>query len=184
MEYQILNRWTSEVIYKADVKDLTSVILQAIKAKVNLSSANLRSANLSSANLSSANLSSANLSSANLSSANLYGADLRGANLYGANLRSAVLSSANLPSPTMVLLASWGEVSDSLCADLMLFDASCHPDPTAFDRWAADGPCPYAGVHVQRACNFQEDKAQWGEGTQCKPYDLMLRLFQEKGVKF
>jgi hypothetical protein len=84
----------------------------------------------------------------------------------------------------MVLLALWSTVSDKLCADLMLFDASCHPDSTAFDRWAAGGPCPYSGVQVQRACSFQENKALWGKGTLCKPYDLMLRLFQEKEIKF
>ena len=98
------------------------------------------------------------------------------------DLKALVLEA--IAKGTMVLLASWGTVSDGLCADLMLFDASCHPDNTAFDRWAAGGPCPYSGAHVQRACSFQEEKALWGKGTLCKPYDLMLRLFQEKEIKF
>jgi hypothetical protein len=91
-----------------------------------------------------------------------------------------------LPSPTMVLLALWGSVSAKLCADLMMYDASCHPDQTAFDKWAEGGPCPHSNVQVQvqRACNFKEQKELWGKGKFRKPYNLMLRLFKEKGIKF
>jgi hypothetical protein len=84
----------------------------------------------------------------------------------------------------MVLMASWGSVSAELCADLMMYDASCHPNQNAFDKWAAGGPCPYEGVNVQRACNFQERKELWGKGKFRKPINLMLRLFKEKGIKF
>ena len=66
-----------------------------------LSSADLRSADLSSANLRSADLNSADLRSANLSSADLRSADLRSANLRSADLRSADLSSANLSSANL-----------------------------------------------------------------------------------
>ena len=129
------------------------------------------------ANLYGADLYGANLSGANLSRADLYGADLYGARLYGANL-----SGARLPSPTVVLLAMWLTVSDPLCADLMRFDASCHPDPSAFDRWAdaAEGPCPYAGVTVERAANFTEKRALWAPGPSERPYDLMVRVLAEK----
>jgi len=150
----------------------------------NLRSADLRSANLCSAKLRSANLWSANLCSANLESADLRSADLRSADLRSADLRSANLTNAQLPAPTSVLLAAWGEVSAELCADLMMYDASCHPDQKAFDEWAKGGPCPYAGVNVQRACNFKEKKELWGKGKFRKPYSLMLRLFAEKGIKF
>src|SRR5208337_947730 len=137
-----------------------------------------------SANLQSANLRSANLRSANLQLADLQSANLQSANLWSASLQSADLRLANLPSPTMILLASWGEVSEKLCADLMMYDASNHPDRTAFDKWAKGGPCPYAAeTKIQRACNFQEKKELWGKGKFHTPYSLMRRLFEEKDIK-
>jgi hypothetical protein len=103
---------------------------------------------------------------ANLRGANLRGADLYGADLYGANLRGAKYSARTWwPAPTMLLLANWGLVDDDLTTALMRLDASCHPDPAAFDRWAADGPCPYDGVPFERAANFQQQKALWSPGS-------------------
>jgi len=171
--------------------DLSSADLRSADLRsANLRSANLRSANLRSANLSSANLRYADLRSANLRSANLRYADLRSANLRSANLSSADLSSAdlssadlrsaNLPSPTAVLLATWGDLSPQLVADLMVFDAANHPNPEAFDAWAKGGSCPYSGVRVQRAANFTEDAREWGKGVSCRPYDLMVRVLAEK----
>ena len=121
---------------------------------------------------------------ANLELANLRSANLKSANLMRANLESANLRGAKLPSPTMVLLANWGRVSAELTADLMMYDASCHPDQNSFDRWAAGGLCPYDGVCVQRACNFTEQKELLGKGKFRKPINLMLRLFKEKSIKF
>ena len=80
----------------------------------------------------------------------------------------------------MVLSANWGTVSDKLCADLMKYDASCHPDPAAFDRWAAGGGCPYSGVNVERAANFDEKRELWGNGKFCRPINLMKRVLAEK----
>ena len=94
---------------------------------------------------------------------------VRSANLYGADL-----------SPTMVLLAIWGELSEQLTADLMLFDASAHPDQAAFQRWADGGPCPYEGIKVQRAANFKESKKLWGTGKPDTIYNLMVRVLKEK----
>ena len=108
------------------------------------------------------------------------GADLSGADLSGAYLSGAYLKNAKLPSPTVLLLAYWEEVSPQLTADLMLYDASCHPDPDAFARWAAGGECPYSGVHVERAAHFKERKELWGTGVSCRPYDLMVRVLAEK----
>jgi hypothetical protein len=118
------------------------------------------------------------------SGANLRGANLRGANLRGADLHGADLRYADLPSPSVVLLANWGELSDSLTADLMMYDASFHPSMKAFDEWAKGGKCPYTEARVQRACIFQERKELWGKGKFRKPYSLMLRLFKERNVKF
>ena len=116
---------------------------------------------------------------------NFAGANLRGANLRGANLRSADLTDADLtgvqwPAPTSVLLAFWSDVSDQLCLELMRYDAANHPDPSAFDRWAAGGACPYAGVHVQRSANFTERRGLWSPGPALSAYALMQMLLAEK----
>jgi hypothetical protein len=124
-----------------------------------------------------------NLQSANLRYADLRYADLQSADLQSANLRSADLRSADLPAPAMMLLASWGSVSDDLCRDLMRYDAANHPDPTAFDRWAAGGECPYSGVRVQRSANFKERRDLWALGPTGQPltaFALMVRLIREK----
>jgi len=170
--------------------DLTSANLRyadlryANLTSANLTSANLTSANLTYANLTSANLTSANLTYANLTSANLTSADLTYANLTSADLTYADLRYANLTSPTMVLLANWtGDLTVELTADLMEYDASCHPDRTKFDDWAAGGSCPYDGVKIQRAANFKEVKSLWGQGKLCGAYSLMMRLFTEQEIK-
>ena len=170
-------------------------------SRVNLSGAYLSEAYLSGTYLSRADLSGAYLSRADLSRADLRGAylsraDLRGANLSEADLRGADLSEADLsrvrlsrvnlsgaylPSPTMVLLASWGQVSDDLCADLMNYDAACHPDPLAFERWVATARCPYEDVKFDRSANFGERRGLWDPSRPlCRPWDLMVRVIREK----
>lgn len=149
--------------------------------------ANLSEAELCVAELCVANLRDANLRGANLSGANLRGANLRGANLLWANLPmaylcGAVVDGAHWPSPTMVLLANWGEVSDELCLDLMRFDAACHGEPMDFDAWASGGPCPYGSKHYQRACNFLEKRELWSPGPAPTALELMARLLAEKCV--
>ena len=146
----------------------------------NLSGADLSGADLSGANLSGANLRDANLSGADLSDANLRGADLRGADLRDANLRGADLSGARLPAPTVVLLAAWGALTPALTVEMMRLDAACHPDPAAFDRWAAGGGCPYTGCRVERAANFTESRDLWSPGTCTRPYDIMVAVLAEK----
>jgi hypothetical protein len=89
------------VIFVSSALTIKDALIEAIKAKTDLSGADLRGANLSGAdlrgaNLRGANLSDANLSGADLSGANLSGADLRGADLSGADLRDANLSGADL----------------------------------------------------------------------------------------
>jgi hypothetical protein len=146
----------------------------------NLYEANLKVANLYEANLKGANLYGANLYGANLYGANLYGANLYGANLYGANLYGANLKGAKLPSPSVVLLASWGVVSDELCADLMRYDAFFHDYKKSFDRWADGGLCPYNCKKFQRAANFSETKELWKWGPPKNGFSLMVRCIQEK----
>ena len=172
----------------------------------NLSGANLSGAYLSGAYLYGANMAGANLYGAYLSSANMYGANMAGANLYGANLSGAYLSGANLsganlsgaylsradlsradlsranlPSPTMVLLAQWGDLPDALTTLAMAYDAACHPDPAAFTAWAEGGACPYAGRRIERACNFTQRKELWRPDVAApRPYDLMVAILAAK----
>ena len=147
--------------------------------------ADLHSANLQSANLRSANLRFANLQNAYLQSAYLQSANLQFANLQFADLRSAKFNSATKwPAPTMVLLANWGEVSDTLCLALMRFDCANHPDgPKRFDEWVKTGRCPYDNVNVARSANFQEKKRLWNEGLALHAFPLMTMVLSEKCVK-
>ena len=163
-----------------------------------LTGANLRGASFSGSDLSwatliRANLIEATLTGSNLSGANFSGSDLTGATLIRANLIEATLTGSTLigaeikdvkwPSPTMVLLADWGKVSDDLTRDLMRLDAACHPNPAAFDRWVdGGGPCPYEDVNVQRAASFAERKECWKPGRPPKIYNLMCRVLEEKCV--
>jgi len=150
-----------------------------------LRDANLRDANLRDANLRYADLWDANLWGVDLRDANLRYADLRDANLRCADLRGADLRGANLPPPQMLLLATWGTVSDALCRDLMRYDAQSHPSPQAFGVWAnSTGGCPLDQTPFQRSANFQERKECWKKGPTPSAYKLILRLFKEKGVKY
>jgi hypothetical protein len=156
-EIQILHKFTQAVLFKAAVTTITDCLAIAIGSGANLSGADLRYADLS-------------------------GADLRYADLRYADLSGADLSGANLPSPTMVLLASWGDVNPELCRDLMIYNAACHPDPSAFTRWAnRQSGCPYASAKVQRAADFQERREYWSDTAPLRrPYDLMVRVLAEK----
>ena len=91
MNIEIKHRYTNNVLFACDAKNLREALVKAVK-----DGANLRSADLCGANLRSADLYGANLRSADLCGANLYGADLCGANLYGADLCGADLCGANL----------------------------------------------------------------------------------------
>ena len=145
-----------------------------------LRDADLRRAYLRGADLRGAYLRGANLSNADLRSADLRSADLRSADLRSADLSNADLSGAYLPSPTMMLLASWGQCSDALTIDLMRYDASNHPDPSKFDEWKNGGACPYADQHIQRAAQFVESRDLYSPGPAPSAYSLMVRLIEEK----
>jgi len=186
MKFEIKSRWDSnQVLFQTEAESFAACVNAAIKASADLQSADLQSADLRGADLQSANLQSADLQSADLRSADLQSANLRGAYLYGANLRGANLygadlQSADLPAPTMVLLATWGELSPKLTTELMKYDAFFHPNPKAFAEWAKDGSCPYSNVKVQRAANFLENKKLWKKGTPKSGYALMVAVLREK----
>ena len=159
----------------------------AYLSRANLYGANLRGANLRGANLRGADLHGADLYGANLYGADLYGADLYGAYLSRANLREADLSRADLreaklPAPTMVLLASWGAVSDKLCNELMNYDMHNCPDgKKLFEDWVKNGKCPYNNLKVQRCANFAENPEHYKYKKTIKPaFTLMKMVIVEK----
>jgi len=148
-----------------------------------LRSANLRNADLRGADLRNADLRSANLRNADLRGADLRNADLRGANLSYADLSHGNLSKASLPSPTMVLLVNWKQVSDRLCQFLMKYDSCNHPKPELFDVWAMDGRCPYSNIKWSRSANFQEKRELWDNKAPLKSaYELATMLLKEKCI--
>lgn len=150
--------------------------------RANLRNVDLGNTDLRNADLRNADLRGANLRYADLRRAHLGNADLRNADLQGADLRGANLQNTRLPSPIMVLMANWGELSDELTAVLMRLDASGHPEgETAFDAWAKGGPCPYDGCQVQRVADFKERKECWGlEVSKMGLYEIMVRVLREK----
>ncbi len=142
--------------------------------------ADLAGADLRGANLRDVNLRGADIRGADIRDVNLRGADIRGANLRDVNLRGADIRGASLPSPQMVLMSEWRRLSDDLTRDLMRYDAASHPEgEAAFSRWAADGPCPYDGCHIERAALFTEHRKLWSPGPPPRPYELMERVLDE-----
>ena len=81
MKYDVLNRFTGEVQFTAEI-DCNENEELSIKLRLAVIWAIKNNANLSDANLYGANLRDTNLYGADLRYANLYGADLRGADLY------------------------------------------------------------------------------------------------------
>ena len=73
---QILHRYTSAVIFEADVNTINELVELAVRQGVSLAYANLTRANLREANLREADLYGANLREANLREANLTRANL------------------------------------------------------------------------------------------------------------
>jgi uncharacterized protein YjbI with pentapeptide repeats len=158
-------------------------------SEANLSRADLSDANLRGANLSRADLRGADLYGANLGEANLIRADLRRANLSDANLRGANLRGANLRgakySVLTVLGCDWGKTSRELCTELMAWDASAHPHPGTFKKWADGvGCCPLNTSHVERLFLFAEkSKFYKGNLPTMTLWELWMALAKERGIK-
>ena len=92
-QVQIKHRWSTAVLFTADIPDDTP---SGMEMRVALENATRAGAYLAVSNLADANLAGANLAGANLAGANLAGADLAGANLARANLAGADLAGADL----------------------------------------------------------------------------------------
>ena len=96
MKYEIKHRFSGEVLFSLECASFKLCVEAAVKARANLTLANLTEANLTRANLTEANLTLANLTEADLTWANLTEANLTLANLTEANLTWANLTGANL----------------------------------------------------------------------------------------
>lgn len=182
-----IKRWTDgSVIGDFPGATLGEAATAAAKSRADLSWASLSGANLSRSDLSRADLLGSNLLGSNLSRANLSGSNLLGSNLLCADLSGATWSDDTIwPSPTMLLLALWGNVSPALCRELMRYDAANHPvGAKAFTAWAKKGgACPYADCRWGRAANFHEAKDHWSPGPAKSALWLAQQLLKEKLVK-
>ena len=88
----------------------------------------------------------------------------------------------NLPSLRTLSSMSLGALSDELTLELMRRDAWAHPNPIAFDSWAAGGKCPYQ--NEDRYWIFAYTQSLWEPGPpKMRDYDLILRICEEKGWK-
>jgi hypothetical protein len=202
MNIEIKNMFTGNVILSGEyesIKDCLQKNKNADLQGANLRGADLQGADLQGADLRGADLQDADLRGADLQDADLRGADLRGANLRGAdlqdadlqyaNLRGADLQGANLQClpPPMILLAKWGVLPDTLCLDLMRYDAANHPHPEKFYAWADGGSCPYNDEQILRAANFTEKRTLIKPGFLDMPvksaYELAKAILAEKGAK-
>jgi len=98
---KIVNWITKEVLYEAAAESLKSLLVEAVKKKINLRGADLTGAHLRGADLTGAHLRGADLTGAYLRGAYLTGADLTGADLTGADLTGADLTGADLTKGQM-----------------------------------------------------------------------------------
>ena len=110
---EIKHRHTGDVLFSADLPaehdgagidvQIGAAVKLAVKARANLTGADLTGANLSRANLTDADLARADLTGANLARAYLAGAYLTRANLTGAYLAGAYLTGAYLAGAKAVI---------------------------------------------------------------------------------
>ena len=98
MKIEIKSRYTDKVLFSHEQENnaIRITLELAIKARADLSKADLSGVDLSKADLSRANLSGVDLSGADLSGADLFKADLSKADLSGVDLSGADLSKADL----------------------------------------------------------------------------------------
>ena len=102
MKFEIINRWSGEVLFSLETESFKLCVITAIKSDANLTGADLTGVDLTGADLSRANLTRANLTDANLTGADLTGANLTGANLTDANLTRAKNSEIILARTSIV----------------------------------------------------------------------------------
>lgn len=114
--------------------------------------------------------------------ADLRYANLRSANLMSADLRYAKIQFYQFPSLRLLSSINLGTINDRLALELMRWDATCHPNPVAFNQWAKGGECPYQ--NEERFWLFNEKRTVWKPGKpQMTGYELIIAICKEKGWK-
>ena len=106
MQFSIMNRWTNEVQFTADIEcaeDTPNSLKIGLALKWGVAnSANLRGADLSGSDLRDSDLRDSNLSGADLRGSDLSDSDLSGANLSGSDLRDSNLRGADLSGSNLI----------------------------------------------------------------------------------
>lgn len=171
------------IAMRADRADLGNLRAQSADMRrsyfrdANLTNAVMIGANVSNSDFTECLMRNADMRGANLSASNFTRADMRDARLTGANFCGANLLGAqftvgfNAPPLDVhaMLGADWSIVTRSdITRAMQLFDAECHGDPLAFDRWAesGNGPCPYGGDEgIHRPLRFYESRECWDAGA-------------------
>lgn len=142
---------------------------------------NFAYATMTNAVLKTCDFHSSNLSNANLSDSDLENSDLWNCVFNGTYLTNCNLKGVRIGSPTMILLANWGELSDELTTLAMAYDASCHQDKKSFEDWSKWGSCPYKTTNYDRACKFVESRQLWNSEIKVPgAFELMIKIIREK----
>lgn len=157
---------------------IRSKFLSCMLTEANFAYAGMRETNLKHCDLTGSNFNYTDLWSSNLEDSHLVNCSFIGSNLLECNLKNTKLG-----SPTLLLLADWGELSDELTKLAMAFDASCHHNKTLFDAWSESGRCPYMSCSYERACKFKEKRYLWDAEIKAPgALELMIKIIQEKCV--
>lgn len=171
MKFEIKHRFSGEILFSCEAESLGIAVKLALKARADLSYANLRSTNLRYADLSCTNLRSANLRYANLRSADLryvdlrstylrY-ADLRCTNLRGADLRYADLSYANLRGADLDF-SSWPLHCGSFNAkadNRLVWQLICHLTRLDISGCSEEAQAAIGKIHeyANKFCEYRSD---------------------------
>lgn len=111
----------------------------------------------------------------------LFGCNIFNTIFQRVNFKQSVLKQLSYFLPSQLLLADWGQLSNSLTQRAMAYDASLHPEPKRFDEWHEGGVCPYSNTTIIRACNFWEKRTLWVPGLPPpRAWDLMVDIVREK----
>jgi len=175
--------------------------------RTDFSGADFSDVDFSKADLSNVDFSEADLSNVDFSEADLFGASFFGANLHGVDFSEADLSRTNFsgasfskvnfymtslyranlefpkfPSIRFISQIRLHHLSPDLTLELMRRDASAHPCPEKFDKWAKGGPCPYQ--NEERFWLFEEKRQLWKAGKpRMRDSDLIIEICKSQGWK-
>ncbi|MHA2333212.1 MAG: pentapeptide repeat-containing protein [Candidatus Hodarchaeales archaeon] len=160
---------------------VNTVFVHSTLCKISFTEANLAYADFLRTTIQRADFYGANLYKTTFFKTDLEGGSFIGANLYKTRFRHTNLKGVLLPSPSMVLLADWGKLSNETTLALMRLDAANHPEgEEIFNEWAEGGDCPYTASYSDRMAIFQEDSTLWEPGPPPTVYEAMCMVLSEK----